>query len=81
MVRRIYPVADLVGADQKADNLIEVITQMTGPDSWMNRGGMGAIVYFVEGRCLIVNQVTDVHEEIQQLLEELRTSRPVQKSK
>jgi RNA polymerase sigma factor (sigma-70 family) len=80
-VRRVYAVADLVGADTKAENLIEVITRITDPSSWQDAGGAGAIVYFAEGRSLAVNHTTAVHEQIGQLLDELRAARPMQKAK
>jgi RNA polymerase sigma factor (sigma-70 family) len=105
LVRRIYPVADLVASDTKAENLIEVITASTGRENWASLGlggmagggglggvgigagglpgggGSGTIVYFAEGRSLVVNQTTDVQEPIGQLLEELRASRPAQHGK
>ncbi len=102
LMRRVYPVADLVGSDPKAENLIEVITRVVEPGSWqpmagaalpggpgppgaLGLGGLGggigsaAVVYFAEGRCLVVNQNLAGHEGIRQLLDELRAARPAQK--
>jgi RNA polymerase sigma factor (sigma-70 family) len=103
MIRRVYPVADLVAADPKGENLIEVIVKITGSNGWQQTipvgpaggagglgglggfggviGGPGAVVYFAEGRSLVVVQSTRGHEEVAELLEELRASRPAQKSK
>jgi RNA polymerase sigma factor (sigma-70 family) len=72
LVRRIYPVDDLVGASGKAENLIEVITRTVGPTTWSHEGGLGTIAYFAEGRVLIVNQSAAVQEELSRLLIELR---------
>jgi RNA polymerase sigma factor (sigma-70 family) len=101
LVRRIYPVSDLVNSDTKAENLIAVITASTGRDNWellglggmpgggalgmgggaLGAGGMGTIVYFAEGRSLVINQTTDVQEPISQLLDELRATRLAQPGK
>jgi hypothetical protein len=79
LVRRVYPVADLVGASGKADNLIEVLTTTIGPGSWAPEGGPGTIAYFAEGQCLVVSQSAAVQDEVRQLLEELRAARPAQR--
>jgi RNA polymerase sigma factor (sigma-70 family) len=100
MVRRVYPVADLVGTDSKGANLIEVIRKIVDPFSWQpqlsdagaagglgmggiggNAGFGGAVAYFAEGRCLVVLQTTRGHEEIAELLAELRAVRPAQQTK
>jgi RNA polymerase sigma factor (sigma-70 family) len=81
LVRRVYPVGDLVGTGGKADNLIEVITRTIEPTDWAENGGPGSIAYFTEGRSLVINQSVGVQEQVRDLLEELRAARPSRKEK
>jgi hypothetical protein len=72
LVRRVYPVADLVGPAPKADNLIQVVTTTVEPGSWALQGGPGTIAYFAERQCLVVSQSASVQDQVRLLLEELR---------
>jgi hypothetical protein len=76
VMRRVYPVGNLVGPGKKGANLIEVITKTVEPNSWATEGGAAAITYFAEGQSLVVSQSADVQEQVRQLLEELRAARP-----
>jgi RNA polymerase sigma factor (sigma-70 family) len=78
--RRVYLVADLVSAGEKADNLIEVITKTVEPLTWGGAKdeagqGSGSIAYFVEGQSLVVNQSPAVQGQVEKLLTDLRAAR------
>jgi RNA polymerase sigma factor (sigma-70 family) len=81
LVRRVYPVSDLVPPGKKADNLIEVITKTVEPASWNALGGQGSIAYFAEGQSLVISQDTSVQDQVRQLLEDLRAARPQNRTK
>ena len=59
-------------------SLIELITTTIEPDSWEDNGGSGVIKEFRSTFSLVVTQTHDVHEEIQQLLEQLREQQGLQ---
>jgi RNA polymerase sigma factor (sigma-70 family) len=80
MLRRVYPVADLVGSDAKGENLIEVVLRIIGPNPQLQLSS-AAVAYFAEGRSLVVVHSMRGHEEITELLEELRATRPSQKAR
>jgi RNA polymerase sigma factor (sigma-70 family) len=88
--RRVYPVADLVGKAESADDLIRVIRNTVGtPRDWAFRKGDedngshnpegGTIEYFAEGKSLVINQTSDIQEQIEELLNELRMTKERQK--
>ncbi len=54
------------------DTIIELITSTIAPDSWEDVGGPGAIEAFPPNRSLVVSQTDDVHEQISNLLKQLR---------
>ncbi len=96
--RRVYPVADLIGEQGDAEDLIRVIrSTVGGPRYWAPRalpqpGGQlvgpvvddsgnpegGAVEYFAEGKSLVIHQTRELQEQIQELLEELRSSKKQQ---
>jgi hypothetical protein len=53
--------------------LIRMIQSTIAPDTWADAGGMGTIDYYPVGRSLVINQSPDVHEQIAQVLESVRT--------
>jgi RNA polymerase sigma factor (sigma-70 family) len=90
MVRRVYPVADLVGSDKGPENLIRIIRKtVASPRYWAYRpaddgaqaddGSLnyegGTIEYFAEGRSLVINQSAAIQEDIENLLMDLRQSK------
>ena len=77
---RVYAVRDLVetGVGVDFDSLLEVITGTIAPTTWSEVGGAGAIKQFHAGRCLVISQTREVHEEIDALLAKLRATRDVQ---
>ena len=60
------------------DSLIELITTTIKPDTWEEVGGSGAIQEFEGTLSLVVTQTQDVHEEIADLLEQLRRLQDLQ---
>jgi hypothetical protein len=79
-----YNVADLPsfrrgngGTVPNYDKLIDLITFCVKPTTWDEVGGSGSIIeYDAAGiQILVISQTSDVHEEIQQLLDRLRTFR------
>ena len=65
------PVADF-------DSLIELITTTVSPESWDEVGGPGSISGFETNLSLVVSQTQEVHEEIAELLEQLRRLQDLQ---
>ena len=81
LTTKIYEVADLVTCQDKSgafwadyDALIEVITTSIDPDTWDEVGGNGSMAAapFAGAEMLAVSQTYQVHEEIEQLLEQMR---------
>jgi hypothetical protein len=78
----IYPVADLAvfrdpsSGEQWADydSLIEIIQNTVATDTWQDVGGAGTIEPFENGRALAISQTDEVHREVAQLLEKLRST-------
>jgi hypothetical protein len=54
------------------DTLIDLISSTVAPDSWEEVGGSGSLREFVGNLSLVVSQTGDVHEEIVDLLAQLR---------
>jgi len=60
------------------DAIIELVTSTIAPHSWEDVGGPGAIEAFPTNLSLVISQTNDVHEEIGDLLEQLRRLQDVQ---
>jgi general secretion pathway protein D len=60
------------------DTLIELITSTIAPDSWDEVGGAGAIEPFPVNLSLVISQTQDVHEQINDLLDQLRRLQDLQ---
>ena len=78
---RVYDVADLVACrDEKGrplddyDSLIDIITQTVSPCQWDHNGGKGTIAAapVSTARALVISTTSDVHQEISQLLADIR---------
>lgn len=65
-----------VGAD--FDSLIELITSTIAPETWEEVGGPGAIQGFETNLSLVVSQTQEIHEQIADLLEQLRRLQDLQ---
>lgn len=60
------------------DTLIDLITSTVSPDTWDEVGGAGAIEPFPTTLSLVVSQTQEVHEQIAELLAQLRKLQDVQ---
>jgi len=60
------------------DSLIELITATIQPDSWDDVGGAGSVQPFQTNLSLVVSQTQEVHEQIVDLLEQLRRMQDLQ---
>jgi general secretion pathway protein D len=60
------------------DTLIELITSTIAPDTWDEVGGPGAIESFPTNLSLVISQTQDVHDQIADLLEQLRRLQDLQ---
>ena len=52
--------------------LVELIEQVVSPHTWARNGGKGQIWYWAPGRALVVRQTEEVHQQIEDLLNQLR---------
>jgi general secretion pathway protein D len=70
----------MAGAAPRADfnTLTDLITSTISPDSWDNVAGSGAIRHYETTLSLVVRQTQKVHEEIADLLEQLRRLQDLQ---
>jgi general secretion pathway protein D len=66
------------GTQADFDALIELIITTIEPDSWDENGGPGAVTEFATNLSLVVSQTQDVHEQIVDLLEQLRRLQDLQ---
>ena len=66
------------GVEPDFDTLIELITTTVSPQSWDEVGGPGSISGFDTNLSLVVSQTQEVHEQIADLLEQLRRLQDLQ---
>ena len=66
------------GSQADFDSLIELITTTIAPDSWTEIGGEGSISPYENNLTLVVSQTQEVHEDIVDLLEQLRRLQDLQ---
>jgi len=55
-----------------SDELIELIQRTIAPASWDVNGGPGAIYYFRPNHAMVISNTDEVHEEIGNVLDQLR---------
>jgi general secretion pathway protein D len=60
------------------DALIDLIQTTIAPESWVDVGGPGSIMEFASNLSLVVSQTQDVHEQIADLLQQLRRLQDLQ---
>jgi general secretion pathway protein D len=60
------------------DTLIELMTSTITPDSWIDNGGKGTISGFPTNLSLVVSQTQDIHQDIADLLQQLRRLQDLQ---
>ena len=80
---RVYDVHDLLSADSSDDTALEpdsaivhAITTCLGPGSWASAGGTGSICLVPAVKSIVVSQNAEVHEQIAELLADLRARLP-----
>ncbi len=66
------------GGQQNFGPLIELIQQTVAADTWNTVGGQGAIMPFETNLSLVVSQTQEVHDQIADLLEQLRRLQDLQ---
>ncbi len=66
------------GVQADFDSLIDLITSTIQPTTWDDVGGPGSIAPFETNLSIVVSQTQDVHEEIVDLLEQLRRLQDLQ---
>ncbi|HEX3725099.1 MAG TPA: hypothetical protein VHV08_02605, partial [Pirellulales bacterium] len=66
------------GAQPDFDTLVDLITTTVKPQTWDEVGGPGSISRFPNNLSLVISQTQDVHEEIVDLLEQLRRNQDLQ---
>ncbi len=66
------------GTQADFDSLINLITGTVKPQTWDSVGGPGSIEPFETNLSIVVSQTQDVHEEIVDLLEQLRRMQDLQ---
>jgi general secretion pathway protein D len=66
------------GSQADFDTLIDLIVTTIVPDSWDEVGGPGSISPFPTNLSLVISQTQDVHEQIVDLLEQLRRLQDLQ---
>jgi general secretion pathway protein D len=66
------------GAQPDFDSLIDLITSTVHPSTWDSVGGPGTITRFEGNLSIVVSQTQDVHEEVADLLEQLRRLQDLQ---
>jgi general secretion pathway protein D len=66
------------GSQADFDSLIELITTTVKPQTWDEVGGPGSVSPFQNNLSLVISQTEDVHEEIVDLLEQLRRNQDLQ---
>jgi general secretion pathway protein D len=66
------------GTNADFDTLIDLITQTVAPATWDHNGGKGNIAASPTNLSLVVSQTQEVHEQIVDLLEQLRRMQDLQ---
>jgi general secretion pathway protein D len=66
------------GVQADFESLIELITSTVFPTTWDDVGGPGSITQFQGNLSLVISQTQEVHEEVADLLEQLRRLQDLQ---
>ncbi|HEX4130456.1 MAG TPA: hypothetical protein VHZ24_10450 [Pirellulales bacterium] len=66
------------GVQPDFNSLIELITGTIAPQTWSDVGGAGAVKEFAGNLSLVISQTQEVHEQIAELLEQLRRLQDLQ---
>ena len=82
LVTKVYEVKDIVlpvdsgsaAPTPDFDSLIDTLTSTVAMESWVDVGGRGTLKVMPESHSLVVHQTGEVHEQIQDVLEQLRAA-------
>jgi general secretion pathway protein D len=66
------------GSQADFDSLIDLIETTIKPNSWQDNGGPGSISPFETNLSLVISQTQEVHEEVADLLKQLRRMQDLQ---
>ncbi|MBN1394317.1 MAG: hypothetical protein JW959_04790, partial [Pirellulales bacterium] len=66
------------GVEPDFDSLIELITRTVAPTTWDEVGGAGTIEEFERNLSIVVSQTQEVHQQLADLLEQLRRLQDLQ---
>lgn len=66
------------GSQADFDSLIDLITQTIAPTTWDQNGGPGSVAPFETNLTLVVSQTQEIHEQIADLLQQLRRLQDLQ---
>jgi general secretion pathway protein D len=66
------------GSQADYDSLIELVTSTISPETWNEVGGPGAVERFETNLSLVISQTQEVHEQVADLLEQLRRLQDLQ---
>jgi general secretion pathway protein D len=66
------------GSQADFDSLIDLITSTIAPTTWDSAGGLGSVAPFETNLTLVVSQTQEVHEQIADLLQQLRRLQDLQ---
>jgi len=66
------------GAQADFDSLIDLITSTVAPDTWGDAPGQGSIKEFATNLSLVISHTQDVHDQIADLLKQLRKLQDLQ---
>ena len=66
------------GVNPDFDTLMDLITQTVSPQTWDHNGGKGTVAASPTNLSLVISQTQEVHEEIVDLLEQLRRMQDLQ---
>ncbi|MEX0793026.1 MAG: hypothetical protein WD045_07815 [Pirellulaceae bacterium] len=75
------PTGVLSGSYAGYDPLIEMLTTTVVPESWEELGGPGTLSPYPLANCLVVAQTRQIHQEIDQLLGQIRANQPPRSEK
>ena len=80
----MYEIRDLLAAESSGDvygdddsAVVKAITTCVAPATWASAGGSGSICLVPAVKSIVITQSADVHEQISQLLADLRARLPV----
>jgi hypothetical protein len=62
----------LPGEAQGAQELMDLLQNHVAPETWDVNGGPGTMMYFAPKKVLVIRQTGEAHEQLQDLIKQLR---------